>query len=76
DPSRIDPLNPRNGANRIYVLTAQMRALVSIILPVLGTITSLANTAGSFVGSLTPILNNALSLNIAVLLCTTTCAQG
>ncbi|KPY90300.1 Uncharacterized protein ALO44_04991 [Pseudomonas syringae pv. tagetis] len=76
DPSRIDPLNPRNGANRIYVRTAQMRALVSINLPVLGTITSLANTAGSVVGSLTPILNNALSLNIAGLLGSTTCALG
>ncbi|RMO13125.1 hypothetical protein ALQ45_05542 [Pseudomonas amygdali pv. morsprunorum] len=76
DPSKIDPLNPKTGANRIYVRTAQMRALVSINLPVLGTITSLANTAGSVVGSLTPILNNALSLNIAGLVTSATCAAG
>ncbi len=76
DPSKIDPLDPRNGANRIYVRTAQMRALVSINLPVLGTITSLANTAGSVIGSLTPILNSALGLNIAGLGTSATCALG
>ncbi|RMM83681.1 hypothetical protein ALQ71_03168 [Pseudomonas coronafaciens pv. striafaciens] len=76
DPSMIDPLNPRTGANRIYVRTAQMRALVSINLPVLGTITSLVNTAGSVVGSLTPVLNNALGLNIAGVLGSTSCALG
>ena len=76
DPSKIDPLNPKTGANRIYVRTAQMRALVSINLPVLGTITSLVNTTTSVVGSLTPILNNALSLNIAGVLGSTTCALG
>ncbi|KPC35476.1 Uncharacterized protein ABJ99_3886 [Pseudomonas syringae pv. cilantro] len=76
DPSKIDPNNPKTGANRIYVRTAQMRALVSINLPVLGTITSLVNTAGSVVGSLTPILSNALSLNIAGTLGASTCALG
>lgn len=76
DPSKIDPLDPRNGANRIYVRTAQMRALVSINLPVLGTITSLANTAGSVIGSLTPILNSALGLNLAGLGTSATCALG
>ncbi|MEE4087211.1 pilus assembly protein TadG-related protein [Pseudomonas viridiflava] len=76
DPGKIDPLNPRTGANRIYVRTAQMRALVSINLPVLGTITSLANTAGSVVGSLTPLLNSALSLNLAGVVTSATCAVG
>lgn len=76
DPGKIDPLNPRTGANRIYVRTAQMRALVSINLPVLGTITSLANTAGSVVGSLTPLLNSALSLNLAGVVTSATCALG
>ena len=76
DPSKIDPLDPRNGANRIYVRTAQMRALVSINLPVLGTMTSLVNTAGSVIGSLTPILNSALSLNLAGLGTSATCALG
>ncbi|WP_122447621.1 pilus assembly protein TadG-related protein [Pseudomonas viridiflava] len=76
DPSKIDPLNPKTGANRIYVRTAQMRALVSINLPVLGTINSLVSTAASVVGSLTPILNSALSLNIAGVLGSTTCALG
>ncbi|WP_024647037.1 pilus assembly protein TadG-related protein [Pseudomonas syringae] len=76
DPSKIDPANPKTGANRIYVRTAQMRALVSINLPVLGTITSLVNTAGSVVGSLTPILNSALGLNIAGVLGSTTCTIG
>ncbi|AAO58261.1 pilus assembly protein TadG-related protein [Pseudomonas syringae group genomosp. 3] len=76
DPSKIDPLNPKTGANRIYVRTAQMRALVSINLPVLGNINSLVSTATSVVGSLTPILNSALSLNIAGVLGSTTCALG
>ncbi|AHG42867.1 membrane protein [Pseudomonas syringae CC1557] len=76
DPSKIDRANPKTGANRIYVRTAQMRALVSINLPVLGTITSLVNTAGSVVGSLTPILNSALGLNIAGLGTSATCALG
>ncbi|WP_122414910.1 TadG family pilus assembly protein [Pseudomonas viridiflava] len=76
DPGKIDPLNPRTGANRIYVRTAQMRALVSINLPVLGTITSLANTAGSVVGSLTPLLNSALNLNLAGVVTSATCALG
>ncbi|WP_122571124.1 TadG family pilus assembly protein [Pseudomonas viridiflava] len=73
DPGKIDPLNPKTGANRIYVRTAQMRALVSINLPVLGTMTSLANTAGSVVGSLTPLLNSALNLNVAGVVTSTTC---
>lgn len=76
DPGKVDALNPRNGANRIYVRTAQMRALVSINLPVLGTITSLANTAGSVVGSLTPLLNSALNLNLAGVVTSATCAVG
>ncbi|MEE4151909.1 pilus assembly protein TadG-related protein [Pseudomonas viridiflava] len=76
DPGKIDPLNPKTGANRIYVRTAQIRALVSINLPVLGTITSLANTAGSVVGSLTPLLNSALSLNLAGVVTSATCALG
>ncbi|MCV4343080.1 TadG family pilus assembly protein [Pseudomonas capsici] len=76
DPSKIDPLNPKTGTNRLYVRTAQMRALVSINLPVLGAITPLVNTATSLVGSLTPVLNSALSLNLAGLLGSTTCAIG
>ncbi len=76
DPGKIDPLNPKTGANRIYVRTAQMRALVSINLPVLGTITSLANTAGSVVGSLTPLLNSALNLNLAGVVTSAACALG
>ncbi|MEN1835508.1 TadG family pilus assembly protein [Pseudomonas lijiangensis] len=76
DPSKIDPLNPKTGANRLYVRTAQMRALVSINLPVLGAITPLVNTATSLVSSLTPVLNSALSLNLAGLLGSTTCALG
>ncbi|MBX8572206.1 hypothetical protein K5D36_21250 [Pseudomonas cichorii] len=76
DPSKIDPLNPKTGANRLYVRTAQMRALVSINLPVLGAITPLVNTATSLVSSLTPVLNSALSLNLAGVLGSTTCALG
>ncbi|RMQ48659.1 putative trans membrane protein [Pseudomonas cichorii] len=76
DPSLIDPLNPKTGANRLYVRTAQTRALISINLPVLGAITPLVNTATSLVSSLTPILNSALSLNLAGVLGSTTCALG
>ncbi|SHN07780.1 Putative Tad-like Flp pilus-assembly [Pseudomonas asturiensis] len=76
DPGKIDPLNPRNGANRIYVRTAQMRALVSINLPALAPITSLVNTASSVVGSLTPLLNSALNLNLAGIMDSSICALG
>lgn len=76
DPSQIDPTNPANGPNRIYVRTAQMRALVSINLPLLDAIAPLVSTAGSVIGSLTPVLNTALNLNIAGVLGSTTCALG
>ncbi|MBI6854172.1 hypothetical protein YA0002_15450 [Pseudomonas cichorii] len=76
DPSKIDPLNPKTGANRLYVRTAQMRALVSINLPVLGAITPLVNTATSLLSGLTPVLNSALSLDIKGLLSSTACLLG
>ncbi|MBX8488118.1 TadG family pilus assembly protein [Pseudomonas cichorii] len=76
DPSKIDPLNPKTGANRLYVRTAQMRALVSINLPVLGAITPLVNNATSLLSGLTPVLNSALSLDIKGLLSSTACLLG
>lgn len=77
DPSKINPaIAAADDPNRIYVRTAQMRALVSINLPALGAITPLVNTATNLVGGLTPVLNNALNLNIKGLLGSVGCLLG
>ncbi|KFE51905.1 pilus assembly protein TadG-related protein [Pseudomonas syringae] len=79
DPSKINPAVPvQNDPNRIYVRTAQMRALVSVDLPVLGSGATLPllNKVTSLVGSLTPVLNSALGLDIKGLLSSATCLLG
>ena len=75
DPSKINPANPL-GANRIYVRTAQTRALLSINLPILGTLTPLINAASNLLSPLTPVINSALSLNLVSLLSSATCLLG
>jgi uncharacterized membrane protein len=79
DPSKINPGIPvQNDPNRIYVRTAQMRALVSVDLPVLGVgpTAAVLDKATSLVGSLTPVLNSALGLDIKGLLKSVTCLLG
>lgn len=75
DPSKINPSIPvLNDPNRIYVRTAQTRALVSINLPILDVLNNPPVSAvTNLVGNLTPILNSALSLNIVNLVGSLTC---
>lgn len=75
DPSKINPGIPvLNDPNRIYVRTAQTRALVSINLPILDVLNNPPVSAvTNLVGNLTPILNSALSLNIVNLVGSLTC---
>jgi uncharacterized membrane protein len=75
DPSKIDPSNP-TGANRIFVRTAQTRALLSINLPVLGVITPLLNAATNLLTPLTPVINSVLSLNLAATIESVACLVG
>lgn len=75
DPSKIDPSNP-TGANRIFVRTAQTRALLSIKLPVLNAITPLFNAATNLLSPLTPVINSVLSLNLVSALTSVTCLLG
>ena len=78
DPGKVNPSLPvANDPNRIYVRTAQTRALVSINLPALDVLNQppLSAVTG-LVGSLTPILNSALSLDIKGLLGGVGCLLG
>lgn len=79
DPSKINPGVPvLNDPNRIYVRTAQMRALVSVDLPILGAgpTLPLLGKVTSLVGSLTPVLNSALGLDIKGLVGNVSCLLG
>ncbi|MFV0677172.1 TadG family pilus assembly protein [Variovorax sp. tm] len=60
-------LNP-TGPDQIYVRTAQVRALISIDLPVLNGITNLVNAVNAALAPVTDLLNNLLSLNLIPLL--------
>ncbi|KAF0862707.1 pilus assembly protein TadG-related protein [Pseudomonas sp. LD120] len=68
----LDPLGP----NRIYVSTAQVRTLVSVDLTGLSGVTGLANAVLGLVGSLTPTLNNVLSLDLAATINSVGCLLG
>jgi len=59
--AKADPMGP----NRIYVRTAQVRAVLSLNLPVLNTINGLSSALDNVLGGLSDVLNNVLSLNIA-----------
>lgn len=79
DPSKIKSTVPvLDDPNRIYVRTAQIRALVSVELPVLSSVvTPVLNTVTStLVGNLTPVLNSALTLNIKGLIGSISCIIG
>ncbi|GAB7532593.1 TadG family pilus assembly protein [Pseudomonas sp. 3A(2025)] len=70
DPSKVNPSIPvLNDPNRIYVRTAQTRALISINLPILDTLLNgpPLSAVTDLVNNLTPVLNGALSLNLVKL---------
>jgi uncharacterized membrane protein len=56
--ARSDP----NGPDRIYVNTAQVRALISVNLPALSGVTNLANALLSLASPVTDLLNNIFNL--------------
>lgn len=77
DPSKINASIPvASDPNRIYVRTAQSNALISINLPVLKNVSSLATAANNLLGPITPIINSALSLNLADTINSLTCLLG
>jgi uncharacterized membrane protein len=75
DPSKIDPLNPM-GPDRIYVRTAQIRALVSINLPVLTSLAPVVTATSDLLGPVTGTLNSLLSLNLTDTLSSLACLLG
>jgi uncharacterized membrane protein len=52
------------GSEEIYVRTAGIRALISIELPVLSSLTGLTNTVLDLVAPITTVLNDVLNLNL------------
>lgn len=71
--AKADPV----GANRIYVRTAQVRALVTIELPLLTGVVGLVNTVAGLTGPLTSTVNGLLNLNLSAVGCLlgTKCTQ-
>jgi len=65
------------GADRIYVRTAQVRALVTIDLPLLTGVVGLVNTVAGLTGPLTSTVNGLLNLNLSAVGCLlgTKCTQ-
>lgn len=58
--AKADPL----GANRIFVRSAQVRAVVSVNLPGLSSVVGLVNAVLSLAGPVTTLLNDVLHLNL------------
>ncbi|MFJ3467269.1 pilus assembly protein TadG-related protein [Pseudomonas sp. NPDC090201] len=71
--AKADPM----GANRIYVRTAQVRALVTVDLPLLTGVVGLVNTVAGLTGPLTSTVNGLLNLNLSAVGCLlgTKCTQ-
>lgn len=72
---RLAKADPQ-GANRIYVRTAQVRTLVSVNLTGLSGVTGLANALLGLVGNLTPTLNSLLKLDLASTINSVGCLLG
>jgi uncharacterized membrane protein len=70
--AKADPL----GANRIYVRTAQVRTMLSVNLPVLSGVAGLSTAVLGLVGTLTPVINSLLSLNLAASINSAACLLG
>ncbi|WP_185868095.1 TadG family pilus assembly protein [Variovorax sp. DXTD-1] len=69
-----------DGPDRIYVRTAQIRALISIELPALNDMANVFNSVTSLVSPVTDLLNRMLSLDLSVigdvLRCTIVCTEN
>ncbi|WP_252091840.1 pilus assembly protein TadG-related protein [Pseudomonas sp. MWU13-3659] len=75
EPQQLSAIgDPRTDELRVH--TAQVRALVSLDLPLLGGIAGLANAVLDLAAPLTNVLNNLLSLNLLGTLQSVTCALG
>ncbi|MFK8331197.1 pilus assembly protein TadG-related protein [Pseudomonas sp. BJa5] len=75
EPQQLSAIgNPQTDTIRVQ--TAQVRALVSLELPVLSTVAGLVNAVLDLASPLTNILNNLLSLNVMGTLQSLTCALG
>jgi len=75
EPQQISAVgDPRT--DELQVHTAQVRAMISLDLPVLNTILGLANAVLELVAPLTNVLNNLLSLNLASTLESVLCLLG
>lgn len=61
--AETDPL----GDNKIYISTAQVRALISVSLPALGGVTGLAGAVTNLLSPVTTLLNGLLSLDLRVI---------
>lgn len=61
--AKLDPTGP----NQIYVRSAQVRALVSVELPVLNGISNLSNAVTTLVSPVTTLLNDVLGFKLSVL---------
>lgn len=70
--AKLDPLGP----NRIFVRTSQIRTLVSVDLPISGSVLSNLESLlnNTFISDLTTAVNNVLSLNLVALAESVTCA--
>ncbi len=60
----------------LFVRTAQVRALISLNVPLLSNIAGLTNAITDLVGGLTPVLNSLLSLNLVATLGNALCLLG
>ncbi|QXH54266.1 hypothetical protein KSS94_23745 [Pseudomonas fakonensis] len=73
EPQQVSAVgDPRSDDLRVH--TAQVRALISLDLPVLNTVSGLLNAVLNLAGPLTNVLNNLLSLNLTGTLQSLTCA--
>lgn len=65
--------DPKNGPNRIYVQTAQLRTKLTINLPVLNNVLTLTNAVAGLASPLLGTLDALLSLNLAGVINNLTC---
>ncbi|MFK0093035.1 pilus assembly protein TadG-related protein [Pseudomonas sp. NPDC090592] len=75
EPQQISAVgDPRTDELRVH--TAQVRAMISLDLPLLNTVLGLLNAVLNLVGPITNVLNNLLSLNLASTLESVLCLVG
>ncbi|MFG0499177.1 TadG family pilus assembly protein [Pseudomonas sp. YQ_13] len=75
EPQQISAVgDPRTDELRVH--TAQVRAMISLDLPLLNSVLGLLNAVLDLVGPITSVLNNLLSLNLASTLQSVLCLVG